>query len=726
WEADGAVVSALAELCRRLDGIPLAIELAAARARTLSPVEVLEHLDRRFDLLKRRTSDGPARHGSLRAAIDTSYRLLADDEQALFRRTSVFAGSFDADLAHDACADPGTDRIDTLDLLATLVDRSMLVAEARGGRTCYRLLDSLRQYAAERMDEAGEVDPTGEAFVQRMVAEAGAIVAEGMRSWSGALLARLADQFGNLVAAVDRCLAVDERPDRAYILLLPLYGAIHQARYHEVAAVGGRVLARWPDAEGPGRYEATAVVAMATLGAGGLDEAASLARRCVDAGSGASSLALLMAHRVVGFRARAAGDLGPSAEAFRSAREAARDAPAFARDLAVSEAAVVGAAGNLSPALALLRSVIEEAAASEDPINEVRARMVVAALLVRAERWTDAAPEIARVRELGERAGYDWAVGVADRLEGVLVAAADGWPASLPWWRRSLDRFAPSGDLREVSLTLRLAAGTAARAGARDVAAELLDLSPPQDGVTLQPDLFAAELAALEAEQRGRAPSPVPPATAVRRARALFAGERGAAAPEAARRPSAAASRLVREGEGWTVAFAGRTVQARSRKGMDDLAALLARPEVEVHCLELMGAVDVGGGTGPVLDDEARRRYQQRIGELQADIDEAAAANDPVRAARAEQELDALVEQLSAAFGLSGRARSTGGAAERARSAVTFRVRSAIAKLGELHPELGRHLENAVRTGTWCSYRPDRPTPWEVRVDPGGGQARSS
>jgi hypothetical protein len=546
-----------------------------------------------------------------------------------------------------------------------------------------------------------------------------------MRSWSGALLARIADQFGNLVAAVDRCLAVDERPDRAYILLLPLYGAIHQARYHEVAAVGRRVLARWPDAEGPGRYEATAVVAMATLGAGGLDEAASLARRCVDAGSGASSLALLMAHRVVGFRARAAGDLGPSAEAFRSAREAARDAPAFARDLAVSEAAVVGAAGNLSPALARLRSVIEEAAASEDPINEVRARMVVAALLVRSERWTDAAPEIARVRELGELAGYDWAVGVADRLEGVLVAAADGWPASLPWWRRSLDRFAPSGDLREVSLTLRLAAGTAARTGAPDVAAELLDLSPPQDGVTLQPDLFSAELAALEEEQRGRAPSSVPPATAVRRARALFAGERGAAVPEAERGP-VGGSRLVREGEGWTVSFAGRTVQARARKGMDDLAALLARPEVEVHCLELMGAVDVGGGAGPVLDDEARRRYQRRIGELQSDIDEAAAANDLARAERAEQELDALVEQLSAAFGLSGRARSTGGAAERARSAVTFRVRSAIAKLRELHPELGRHLENAVRTGTWCSYRPDRPTPWEVRTGPGTGQARSS
>jgi predicted ATPase len=713
WEADGAVVAALGELCRRLDGIPLAIELAAARARTLSPVEVLDHLDERLDLLKRRTRDGPARHGSLRAVIDTSYRLLDEDEQALFRRASVFAGPFDAYLAHDVLAGDGRDRIDTLDLLATLVDRSMVVASARGGATRYRLLDSLRQYAAERRDEAGEGPATVEAFVDRMVAEAGAIVVEGMRSWSGELLARIAEQFGNLVAALDRCLTGDDRPDRAYVLLLPLYGAIHQARYHEVAAVGRRVLARWPDAEGPGRYEATAVVAMATLGAGSLDEAAGLARRCVDAGDEASALARFMALRVLGFRARAAGDLVGSAASFRQAQEAARDAPAFARDLAVSEAAVVGAAGDLDRALDQLQAVVAEAVAAGDPINEVRARMVVAALLVRAGRGPAAAPEIEAVRALGEGAGYRWAVGVARRLEGVLVAVEAGWEASLPQWRAALDEFTPSGDLREVALTLRLAAGAAARTGEAGVAATLLGLAPPQDGVTLQPDLFADELAALEAEGRG-GPS-APPATAVRRARAVLAGEGAGEVGDVAVPPPPAGASLVREGEGWTVAFAGRSVQVRHRKGMDDLAALLARPEVEVHCLELMGAVDVGGGAGPVLDDEARRQYQRRITELQEEVDDAAAANDPARGERAEQELDALVEQLTAAFGLSGRARSTGAAAERARSAVTFRLRSAIGKLAELHPELGRHLENAVRTGTWCSYRPEGLMSWDVR-----------
>ncbi|MET0324715.1 MAG: transcriptional regulator, partial [Ilumatobacteraceae bacterium] len=110
----------------------------------------------------------------------------------------------------------------------------------------------------------------------------------------------------------------------------------------------------------------------------------------------------------------------------------------------------------------------------------------------------------------------------------------------------------------------------------------------------------------------------------------------------------------------------------------------------------------------------ARREYEERIRELQHDVDDARADHDTSRAERAELELDALVEQLSDAFGLGGRARPTGSSAERARTAVTFRMRSAIRKLSEVHPELGRHLTNAVRTGTWCAYRPEHDVTWTV------------
>ncbi|MCV2488054.1 AAA family ATPase [Geodermatophilus sp. YIM 151500] len=183
------------------------------------------------------------------------------------------------------------------------------------------------------------------------------------------------------------------------------------------------------------------------------------------------------------------------------------------------------------------------------------------------------------------------------------------------------------------------------------------------------------------------------------------------AAPPAA--PEAPAS-LVREGLTWAASYAGRTVRLRDSKGLRDIAVLLSRPDRDVHCLELVGGADVGGEPGPLLDRQARRAYEGRIRELQEEADDARAANDPVRAERAEAELDALVQRLAEAFGLSGRVRATGSAAERARSAVGWRVRAALRHAAQMHPELGRHLKNAVRTGTWCSYRPEAAVRWDV------------
>lgn len=179
---------------------------------------------------------------------------------------------------------------------------------------------------------------------------------------------------------------------------------------------------------------------------------------------------------------------------------------------------------------------------------------------------------------------------------------------------------------------------------------------------------------------------------------------------------STAAATLVCEGATWAVTFAGRTRRLRDSKGLRDAAALLARPEQEMHCLELIGGADVGAQPGPALDQQARRAYEGRIRDLQEEIDEARDANDLGRAERAEAELDALVQQLAEAFGLSGRSRGTGSAAERARSAVGWRIRSAVRQAADVHPELGRHLRNSIRTGVWCSYRPETPVDWRIGV----------
>jgi tetratricopeptide (TPR) repeat protein len=177
---------------------------------------------------------------------------------------------------------------------------------------------------------------------------------------------------------------------------------------------------------------------------------------------------------------------------------------------------------------------------------------------------------------------------------------------------------------------------------------------------------------------------------------------------------TATAATLVCEGATWAVTFVGRTRRLRDSKGLRDLAALLARPEQEMHCLELIGGADVGAQPGPALDQQARRAYEGRIRDLHEEIEEARDANDLVRAERAEAELDALVQQLAEAFGLSGRTRATGSAAERARSAVGWRIRSAVRQVAEVHPELGRHLRNSVRTGVWCSYRPETHVDWRI------------
>jgi hypothetical protein len=158
--------------------------------------------------------------------------------------------------------------------------------------------------------------------------------------------------------------------------------------------------------------------------------------------------------------------------------------------------------------------------------------------------------------------------------------------------------------------------------------------------------------------------------------------------------------------------FDGFSAQLTHQKGFSDLARLLERPGTEVHCLELADRPAETAGEVPQLDERARREIQARVRELQHEIDDAEAANDRARAERAREELDQIVELLSGALGLGGRSRALGSPAERARSAVTWRIRSAVKKIAKAHPPLGRHLDNAIRTGTFCVYQPERPVTW--------------
>jgi predicted ATPase/class 3 adenylate cyclase/DNA-binding CsgD family transcriptional regulator len=150
--------AAVGEICARLDGVPLAIELAAARVRALSLVEILEGLQDRFRLLTGGARTAVRRHQTLRASVDWSYALLTAPERVLLCRLAVFLGGFGFNAVQTVGGGGDVERHQVLDQLALLVDKSLVVADDGGGRTRYRLLETVRQYALEKLGESGEAD----------------------------------------------------------------------------------------------------------------------------------------------------------------------------------------------------------------------------------------------------------------------------------------------------------------------------------------------------------------------------------------------------------------------------------------------------------------------------------------------------------------------------------------------------------------------------------------
>jgi predicted ATPase len=155
-------VQAVAEICRRLDGLPLAIELAAARVRLLPPQELASRLGQRFSLLTGGGRDLPERQRTLRNTLDWSFGLLSDGEQALFARLGVFGGTFSLPAAEAVGGDAGAASGDsdqagqTMDTLESLVDSSLVRPETRGGEPRFALLDTIREYALERLADSGD------------------------------------------------------------------------------------------------------------------------------------------------------------------------------------------------------------------------------------------------------------------------------------------------------------------------------------------------------------------------------------------------------------------------------------------------------------------------------------------------------------------------------------------------------------------------------------------
>lgn len=209
------------EICRRLDGVPLAIEIAAARLRGLSPADLVERLDDRLRLLTGGRRRSVERHRTLRATIQWSYDLLTPFEQTILCRLSIFAGSFDLEAAERTVADGEVQAVDVAMVLGDLVDRSMVVVEPGAFGRRYRLLETMRQFGAEQLSELE--DPAGLAsrhasWVTGEVEQLGVLLFSNQELEGAALLAEL---WPNVRAAVDWGFVVEDR-DLVTTLLRPI------------------------------------------------------------------------------------------------------------------------------------------------------------------------------------------------------------------------------------------------------------------------------------------------------------------------------------------------------------------------------------------------------------------------------------------------------------------------------------------------------------------------
>ncbi len=273
-------VEAVIDICRRLDGIPLAIELAAARVPLLGVVGLQSRLDQMFNVLTGVARMKLRRHQTLRAALEWSVGLLSDEERAVFRRLGVFAGGFRLELAQGVACDEHVDQWQVLDLLAQLIDKSLVIAEGEG-EPRYRLLEPTRAFALEQLGAAGESDAMLRRHAEALI---NFLAAEDEARWTAPYAARLRQlaELGNLRAAVDWAMSPEGDPGLAIRLLG--HGWFVWTGNNVPAEGFERMMRLWPlPADLPADVEAAFCLAVANIqGFSARDEKLQAARRAAE------------------------------------------------------------------------------------------------------------------------------------------------------------------------------------------------------------------------------------------------------------------------------------------------------------------------------------------------------------------------------------------------------------------------------------------------------------
>jgi hypothetical protein len=444
-------------------------------------------------------------------------------------------------------------------------------------------------------------------------------------------------------------------------------------------------------------------------------------------GLASPSLAAVTLQRVLGQARRAIGNVPGALAAFSEGAQVARTLgmPAMAVELDVAHAQVSADDGHVEEALPALRSSIEESVRIGSVINEAWARSCLGWVLLRVDP-PSALGEIERALDSSRRMTttgqqIDYPIGVAVNLRSRAfaellrgdVVAARATVAEL------LNDVLERGAISHARLVIDVAAVLAHRIGDASWARLAATAAALPTATLVGAGYELVPLPAGDAQPLGRRAAL---ATVVGLVTTEPPDDEGSTVPAATAATSTVSpmlgsdsvSSLVERGAVWEASYRGRVATVRSSKGLVDLAVLLASPGREHHCLDLAGAGAQQASLGEVIDVSARRAYETRIRDLQEEVDDAELAHDLARTERAQAELDALVDHLTAATGKGGRTRRASGTAERARTAVTHRLRSTIRQFADAHPELGRHLQASVNTGLYCSYTPPDDTTWHV------------
>ena len=459
---------AVADICRQLDGLPLAIELAAARIRGMSAAEIARRLDG-GRLLSRGARTAPARQQSLAATIDWSYQLLSAAEQRLFTRLSTFAGGCDLVAAHGICADPGSTEDDTLDLLTRLVDKSMVTVERGRDRSRYALLETLRARGRELLGEAG----AGAEYADRHARYFGALAERAAAALHGpdelAWVERALPDYDNLRAAFEHAAA-----ERDADLALRLVTSLPELGYLRVGYESARWAERALELTGPDHPLFAAAVGAAARGAwnrGEFARARELAARAGGRNPGRGTGRIAYPGDVLADVALYEQDA--EAALAHYAAEAARaraDADPIRLVWTLYYLAVCHAARR-SPAdgLPAARECLEVAEGTGNPTARSMARYALGLVLKKSEPdralelFDEASALAAAVRNL-------WWYGIA-LMEGAATRAVHRDPATaVRAFLDVLDHWERVGDWTQLWLTLRYIARLLVRLGAGEEA----------------------------------------------------------------------------------------------------------------------------------------------------------------------------------------------------------------------------------------------------------------